>query len=154
MGLNWKDLKKRSRAGFRGRYYNKGQQHPFYHIIYEHGNYYGPGWSGGKHQNSIDYKLDPNAPPPVDKQDYYAMIHDARYARVDRKYQGRGYKSAKFGDRDLVKADFDFAKNEFKAGGVRGYLGGLGVGFQGVLRAAAAPFTKQIKKKKYVIDYN
>lgn len=124
-------------------------KHPF-HIIYERGRYHGPGWSAGKHQDSIDYRLDPNAPPPASERDYYAMVHDARYARVMQKYKLKGYtdwRHPKFGDKDLVNADFQFAKRQWKSGSK---ISAIGVGAQGAARWIAAKFTKQVKPFQYV----
>lgn len=80
-----------------------------------HGNYCGPGWSAGKWQQSVD-----KGPPPVDAVDWACARHDAAYARGE----------------DLATADFRFARDTFATGTPLGIASGLGVGAQGVLRAA------------------
>lgn len=98
-------------------------RHKTIHRIWEYGKYYGPGWSGGKHQSSIDYAEDPDAPEPVDALDRAAMLHDADYARARKR--GRSPDAA---------SDFRFAKRAMKTGTFRGIVGGAAVGAQGVYR--------------------
>lgn len=102
---------------------------------YAHGKYWGPNWSGGKRQKSIDYREDPNAPLPVDKDDYIAREHDAEYARVDKRARA-SRKRPRFDDVDLRNADNKFAKLEWKTGTIRGKVGGTLVGLQGAMRGA------------------
>lgn len=80
-----------------------------------HGNYCGPGWSAGKWQQSVD-----KGPPPIDAVDWACARHDAAYARGE----------------DLAEADFRFARDTIASTTPLGIVSGLGVGAQGVLRAA------------------
>lgn len=109
---------------------------------YHYGYYWGPGWSAGQYQDSVDYKNYPNAPTPVDWNDRSAAQHDARYAQ--RMKQGRYW----FGDKEAEKADYRFAWRGLRAAwhpknkklttrindAARGIAGAVAVGGQGVLR--------------------
>jgi hypothetical protein len=79
-----------------------------------HGNYCGPGWSGGKYQESVISKV-----PAVDSFDESCKVHDALYAAG--------------GDRG--RADLNFFKTNITAG-PKEAAAGLLVGLQGVLRYA------------------
>lgn len=118
--------------------YNK---HPF-HVLYERGRYHGPGYSAGKHQDSIDYRTDSNAPPPTDERDYYAMIHDAEYARTMADY---GSRNPPFRSRRLRDADLEFAKRQARSGH---YFSAAGVGLQGAARAAMGAVFGYVKPKR------
>lgn len=100
-------------------------------MIYERGRYHGPGWSGGKHQDSIDYREDPNYVAPASETDYYAMVHDAEYARTMKQY---GTRNVPFRSRRLRDADFKFARAQLKHGNI---VSAAGVGIQGAARAVA-----------------
>lgn len=112
---------------YRIRDFNK---HPW-HLIYERGRYHGPGWSAGKHQDSIDYRVTPGAPPPTNETDFYAMIHDAEYARAMKKY---GTRNVPFRSRELRDADLRFARKQLGHGNI---ISAAGVGIQGAARAVA-----------------
>lgn len=105
-------------------------KHPF-HLVYERGRYHGLGWSAGKHQDSIDYRNVGGAPPPASETDYYAMIHDAEYARAMKDY---GTRNVPFRSRRLRDADLEFARRQLEHGNV---ISAAGVGIQGAARAVA-----------------
>lgn len=111
-------------------------KHPW-HLIYERGRYHGPGWSAGRHQDSIDYRTDPNAPPPASETDYYAMVHDAEYARAMKRY---GTRNLPFASRELRDADLEFARRQLRHGNL---LSAAGVGIQGAARAVAIRFKRK-----------
>lgn len=77
-----------------------------------HGNYCGPGWSGGKYQSSVVSDVE-----PVDEFDMTCKVHDHVYAT----------------DGDLKQADYDFFQANFGKSALRS-LAGLAVGVQGALR--------------------
>lgn len=105
---------------------------------WEHGNYFGPGWSAGRRTNvSLDYRLPGMSeyyPKPVDIVDRYAMYHDADYAKVYRDDFQAGRKPAGFGDKRLMRADFKFARREIGTLRPLGIIGGIAVGAQGAAR--------------------
>lgn len=123
-------------------------KHPW-HILYERGRYHGPGWSGGKHQDSIDYRNVGGAPPPTGKVDYYAMVHDAEYARAMKAY---GTRNVPFRSRMLRDADLEFARRQAAAGNL---WSAAGVGIQGAARAVAGRLLgyKSPKRSKGVTYY-
>lgn len=79
-----------------------------------HGNYCGPGWSGGEFRNSVC-----GGPEPRDAFDASCRKHDCSYARGD----------------DLSEADFEFFQTNI-GGGVQSGIAAIGVGTQGVVRRA------------------
>lgn len=83
-----------------------------------HGNYCGPNWSAGKHQESV---VDSSV-PAVDEFDETCLLHDASYATGS----------------DLVAADFKFAKANLGKGIVR-TIAGAAVGAQGLGRVIGGP---------------
>jgi len=99
-----------------------------------HGNYCGPGWSGGKYQNSISLA---EGPPAVDDFDQSCRIHDDAYAT----------------NKNLKSADYRFFRSNIGRGTKRS-LAALGVGAQGWLRSkkknnmAAIRYSKRLKHSK------
>jgi len=89
-----------------------------------HGNYCGPGWSGGKWQGSIPYGEGPDA---IDEFDETCRIHDDAYAT----------------GKDLRNADFKFARDNMKSFNLKRIAAGLAVGIQGSLRKKTMPPIKR-----------
>lgn len=81
-----------------------------------HGNYCGPNWSAGKHQESVKYGVGPAA---VDEFDETCRQHDDAYAR----------------GRDLKKADYLFYRKNIGKGWKRS-AAALAVGLQGYFRSS------------------
>jgi hypothetical protein len=77
-----------------------------------HGNWCGPGWSGGKWQDSVS-----DDTPAIDDFDLSCKRHDSRYASGG----------------NLKSADFDFFKENIGKGPLR-TLAAVSVGFQGLFR--------------------
>jgi hypothetical protein len=90
-----------------------------------HGKYCGPWWSEGKSQPSVVGSL-----PPDDEFDATCQQHDAHYAL----------------GHDLASADFEFARANLGKGWLP-TAAAVGVGFQGVLRAADKYLPKFITKE-------
>lgn len=87
----------------------------------KYGNWWGAGRSGGYEQPSVYNGLD-----PIDEDDRIARDHDREYFLIGDK--------ASFGDRRFIRADRKFAKAEWKTGTLRGKVGAIAVGAQGMLR--------------------
>lgn len=113
--------------------------------LVRYGNYFGPGWSGGQWQDSIDYTTTPDAPRPRDRVDELAMYHDQAYAREMR---ATGKRKLDFGNENLARADLEFAPKEIKTGTVRGIIGGIAVGAQGAARYAVGALTRKRSAKQ------
>lgn len=78
-----------------------------------HGNWVGPYWSAGKHQESVDSDY-----PAVDEFDETAKKHDRAYAKGG----------------DLYKADLNFFASNIKSWDPLRVISGAAVGAQGALR--------------------
>ena len=83
-----------------------------YGAIRVHGNYVGPGWSGGKYQKSVESDV-----PAIDEFDQTAKEHDEAYAL----------------GQNLKEADYKFAKANIGKG-IKRSMAGISVGIQGMLR--------------------
>lgn len=94
-----------------------------------HGNYCGPGWSGGKYQDSIEYGT---GPPATDAADETCRVHDGHYW---------SYKHGKRKRGDLYKDDYRFmTANLFKR--PKFSLMGAGVGI------SSGWYHPEVEKKK------
>lgn len=98
-------------------------------MVYIHGNYVGPNWSGGKKQGSIPY----GRMKAVDDFDLSAKFHDDAYATWPKN--------------KLSKADHIFYKHNIGKGAVR-TAAALAVKAQGLLRGKQAPATPTSLKKR------
>lgn len=85
-----------------------------------HGNYCGPGWSGGKAQDSVISDL-----PGIDEFDESCREHDSEYY-LNRIGKGKG----------LKRADLKFAVDNITSGNPKRMIAGFLVGTQGILRSA------------------
>jgi len=92
-----------------------------------HGNYCGPNWSAGRHQNSVISDV-----PATDDFDQTCKVHDAAYAVAD----------------DLEAADWQFAADNFATLDPKRWLAALGVGGQGLLRSLDRLTTHQTNDKQ------
>lgn len=92
-----------------------------------HGNYCGPGWSGGKYQDSVVSDV-----PAIDEFDRTCKEHDEAYAT----------------NGDLLHADLSFAHRNFGKG-VRRTAAAIAVGGQAAIRAIDKfiPTVYQVEKK-------
>jgi len=82
-----------------------------------HGNFCGPGWSGGTYQSSAVTDVS-----PVDELDSTCKTHDEVYSRGG----------------NLLEADLQFAKTNLHSLQTKRAIYGLGVGMQGLARAVGA----------------
>jgi len=98
-------------------------------MVYIHGNYVGPNWSGGKKQGSIPY----GRLKAIDDFDLSAKFHDDAYATWPKN--------------KLSKADHIFYKHNIGKGAVR-TAAALAVKAQGLLRPKQAPATPKSLKKR------
>ena len=98
-------------------------------MVYIHGNYVGPNWSGGKKQGSIPY----GRIKATDDFDLSAKFHDDAYAT--------------WPHNKLSKADHIFYKHNIGKGAVR-TAAALAVKAQGLLRGKQAPDTPKSLMKR------
>lgn len=90
-----------------------------------HGNWCGPGWSDGKHQNSVH-----GTAPAIDEFDETCRQHDFAYADSG----------------DLVEADYKFARENLFTPSAKRNIAGLGVGIQGMARHAVIIMSNTTKR--------
>jgi len=96
-----------------------------------HGNYVGPGWSGGKYGKSVAF----SKVRPIDAFDRTSMVHDRKYALGMNK----------------KLADYEFYKANIGKG-VKRSVAAIAVGTQGYLRLVLSFLKKIIKWRILVLQ--